>query len=60
MQTKRAERTWLLANDEIKTEEWNAPNFSEESGLRGNIRSNNNYRKFKKQGLCKVICEINE
>ena len=59
LQTKRAERTWFFADGEIKTDEWYAPNFSEESGLLGNIRSNNSYRNLKKRGLCKVVCEIN-
>jgi len=60
IRVKQAKRTWYYNNGKTKTEIWNASNFTEESDIKANVKTNSTYRKWKELGITKVRIEIIE
>lgn len=60
IRTKQARRIWYYNNGKTKTEIWNAFNFTEQSDINANIKTNSTYRKWKDLGIVKVRIEIIE
>lgn len=58
MRTKRAIRTFYYQDKPEIRDIWSANNFSKESNLMANIKTNNQFRNWKKTGLVKVRLEI--
>jgi len=60
IRAKQARRIWYYSNGKTKTEIWNAFNFTEQSDINANIKTNSTYRKWKDLGIVKVRIEIIE
>ncbi len=58
LRVKQARRIWYYNNGKTKTEIWNASNFTEESDIKANIKTNSTFRKWKELGIIKVRIEI--
>jgi hypothetical protein len=58
IKSKQASRTIFYKNGKTEPEIWNANNFTENSNLRGNIKSSSKYRRREELGIVKIKFEI--